>query len=138
MHLDRMPNWLKALIVVAAMTCGLPSVASAHAGHQHATHAPDLRQSAFSHSAGNAAHVTVVSAFERLRKGEPGTLGACCCQGIAPSCPSSSSGSPFGGLENRTTWDLAAVMRHSKVDRGPQSTRNYTAPRSLLDRPPKI
>jgi hypothetical protein len=35
MQLDRMPNWLKALLVFAALVGGLPSAAWAHTGHDH-------------------------------------------------------------------------------------------------------
>jgi hypothetical protein len=35
MQLDRMPNWLRVLVVVAALMGGLPSVAWAHLGHDH-------------------------------------------------------------------------------------------------------
>lgn len=138
MRLDRMPNWLKAMVVLAALIGGLPSAAWAHAGHEHGTSSPDLRQSELSNSAVTDVRVVVASPLERSNRGGPGALGACCCQGMVPSCPSSSSGSPFSGVENETAWDLAAVIRRSKVIHGPDDRRDYAAPPSRLDRPPKV
>ncbi len=128
-------NWLKALIVFAALTCGLPAVASAHAGHAQEASSPELRQDDLVGPSGNAIELVIV---RRPGADGPRKFGACCCWSAAPSCPSHSSGSPIGGFENRTIWDLAAAMRRSKVMGGQQSTRDYTAPRALLDRPPKI
>jgi len=137
MRLDRMPNWLKALVVLAALMGGVPSAAWAHAGHDHGNASPGSRQSASSNSGATDVRVVVASPLERPNRGGRGALGACCCQGMAPSCPSSSSGSPVSGVENQTAWDLAAVIRRSKVIRGPDDGRDYAAPPSRLDRPPK-
>lgn len=136
-----MLNWLKALVVVAALMGGLPDVVEAHARHAVGaqtlwTHSPqDFRESGLSTLAANPVRVVVTSAFER--QGKVGGFGPCCCQTLGPSCPPTSSNSSLGGIESGTDWALADLVRHSKVIRRPTDSCEYAAPYAQLDRPPK-
>lgn len=132
MQLDSMRGWLKALVVLAALMGGLPSVAWAHAGHHQNAQPVSARQSLVSMSAAGPQQ-TVASAHRQLPGGGPGTaLLPCCCPGGSVSCSSSSS-----GVQSQRAWDLAALARLAKVICDPGDRSDYASPHYRLDRPPK-
>ena len=136
MRLDRMPNWLKALVVLAALVGGLPSAAWAHAGHEHDAQSTDVRQSLVSELAVGSERIVFASAFHRSPIGGTGAPLPCCCQGVAAACPSSSTGTSMG-VQTQAAWDLAALARLTNVIFDPGERCDYAAPHYRLDRPPK-
>lgn len=137
MRLDRMLSWLKALVFLVTLMGGFPSLAWAHAGHDHGNRALDLPYDLSSGSAVDVRPALFASAFEPSNKGGSGTLPRCCCQGPVSSCPTSSSPS-LSGPDHEAGWDLAALVGRWRTMGGPEDTPHCPARHSLPDRPPKI
>jgi hypothetical protein len=136
-----MRAWFKALLLFTVLMGGLPSVAWAHADHRHEAQSIAY-QGAYSSqdqrleapASGRVAFAA--QALDRSSNGGAGSGIPCCCQGAAAAC-ASAGGTPLG-TQLASTWDLAPLIRLSRLRRDPGDRPDYRAPRHMLDRPPKI